>query len=328
MAGARTPGQRSLALAHSAMFGVPMNGEDLDQSEQDAPSVSTGKVNPSYVRTQNFRWVFKFDDIALRPPAGFIFVDEALDAIGEARYPETWGRLPHFGLMPLTHYIAHFTWWDLVQDSDGWQLQPTRIEGYDSASLSNYTRWFSVVVRRFVEAAEADAFRLRYLHSVEGLLPGHLRHGVVSAQVKMITNVGRARTPGSTLLDQPALIVVEEASFLRWLSSTNLFADDDDDLGKRLPGVGTLQWGAQAVVQWAIEQGYPVTKEWLWDVVSADHPNMPRNLFDKRIWRELQSVSRQKGPPNKDRLEARDAARDTAVGRFRAASSAKTLDKP
>ncbi|MBC6718679.1 hypothetical protein H9Q09_21075 [Aurantimonas sp. DM33-3] len=223
--------------------------------------------------------------------------------------------------MPVTLRDHRYTWWELAKDADGWRLQPNPVpvEHFDAVSLSAYVKWFYVVSRRFVVAAEMDEFSLRYVHPIDGLLPGRVPQGVVSAQERMVTNLGRAHAPGSTQFDEPVWIGVEEAAFRRWLNSPKFSADDEAEGEKRPPAIGHLRRAAQAAAELAKEDDFPVTSEWLWDIVSTEQPSVSRNLFDTEIWKKLQNAPRQKGPPSQEKRRARDSARERALARFRAA---------
>lgn len=176
--------------------------------------IVTEEAAPSIARR------LRFDYHRRRPPVtDYLRIDDSLDAIGRARFPETWGRVPFFELLPFRIEKGRCVRTRIVSvEGKGVRLRSKRL-GIPKLQIDAYrqVRKMFVSVLKELKTAVARGDLAAFVFYPTGAVRPLEFPDVVSSQPRWFFHHGvlRQRTPGR---DVARRVLIRNDDFVRWLS--------------------------------------------------------------------------------------------------------------
>lgn len=300
-----------------------MTQESIDQERETLSSEENPdtRKEKSHSRLQDDWQYLQFKELkSIHVPSKYLLIDEALDEIGDKRFPSQWGFGPRFRELPFFGKTGVYKRFHLRKVKGIWKTEEIEFEIKEKQRKNFHLLKirFILVKIPFIKAVEENKLVLRFFHPTLGVL-NPLREGVLTAQRNLILSTGRGIPPRGRRGDKPLVVIVERESFFNWLEKVHFNEKDEEEANiRRQTGIPSSV--SEATANFLRGKEMKFTKDWLLELLreaGGDKKPFADNAFQKQVWKDsagvVTSAQKIKGPPSQVQKETMNNIREEAL---------------
>lgn len=247
-------------------------------------------------------------------PDEYMHIDEAIDEIGQRKFPGYWGFQPNFHNLP---FDGRFRRVDFRKNGNGhWKRMTFAVKYMDAKEpgLSHLQKHFVMSAYQLLRGIESGKLHLHTTSTTHGIMPA-VNVGVASKQRRTVIYTGRVRSPESPRGSLPFIAVLQRAQFFEWVDRSELSVSRPVPRKSLEDIVGAVKAHLELIA-------VPTTSAALMKTVATTLGQsellITQNDFQQNIWLKLPAKNRAKGRPATSHAEKWKASEPELIEAIRA----------